>query len=66
MRFDTKKKVSFTSTVLTIFVLSLLTISLAVVFFITCRQAKNMNRESINEFVNKYPTLYNGLKVGET
>jgi len=63
MRFDTRKKETFASSVLTIFVLSLLSISLAVLFCITCRQAKNMNRESLNEFVNKYPKLYEGLKV---
>jgi hypothetical protein len=66
MRFDTRKKATFASAVLTIAVLSLLSISLAVLCSISCRQAKNMNRESLKEFVNKYPKLYEGLKVGDS
>jgi hypothetical protein len=66
MRFDTKKKETFASTLITITSLCLLSISLTVICYITCRQAKNMNRESLNEFVNKYPKLYEGLKIGES
>ena len=65
MRFDTKKKETFASTVITITSLCLISISLAVICYITCCQAKNMNRESLNEFVKKYPKLYEGLKIGE-
>jgi hypothetical protein len=65
MRFDTTNKATFASAVLTLSVLSLLSISLAILCCITCRQAKNMNRESLNEFINKYPKLYEGLKVGD-
>ena len=66
LRFDTTKKATFASAVLTLSVLSLLSISLAVLCCITCRQAKNMNRESLKEFINKYPKLYEGLKVGDS
>ena len=65
MRFDTTNKATFASAVLTVSILSLLSISLAVLCCITCRQARNMNRESLNEFINKYPKFYEGLKVGD-
>ena len=48
MRFDTKEKETFASTVLMISVMGLLNISVFLICFITCRQAKNMNRESLN------------------
>ena len=44
----------------------LLTIFLAAILWVTFREIRSLNKESLNDLINKNPSLYDGLLNSET
>jgi hypothetical protein len=44
----------------------LLSIFLAAILWVTFREARTLNKESLNDFIHKNPSLYDGLFNSET